>query len=244
MSAPILELPVQSSNRTLTRSAYDVRGMGVAVQANLVQLRVRQMREGQMREGQTRGSVYESMVFEHPVTSPGTVRRFRETLIDREHLKRYSQTELLLRAHEVWGQFCVLRWAFERGADRESTLDFVTLPESTVLRCDAALAVKLAEISGSFWRIRFEQRRRERGNDSSWSSFSQDQSLAASIPVTVFGRPVSDASADELLCASCEFVGMLSALRWVVDRRRVWGEPGIGEIGDRFSRHSRESGNP
>lgn len=216
-----MELPVQPTNRPWTREAADVRAMAVAIQANLVQLHVAEAKKGGTEVESTPG-----------VVSPGAVAHFRETLIDRDFLKGYSIEEIHLRLQEVWGQYCLMRWVF--GVNTEETpTDFSKLPAGAELRCDSVLDVKLAEIEGLFWRLRFEQRRRQDEAYVSSNSFAQDLELAEAIPATAFGTPADDATDEALLLASCEFAGMLETLRWIMDRRRRWGEEGIMEIGDR-----------
>jgi len=217
-----VELPVQPTNRPWTRTADDVRSMAVAIQANLVQLRVAAAK----RRGVVPGDA--GIV----VVSPGAVRAYRETLIDRTHVKQYSVEELQLRMHEVWGQYCLMRWVFSRNAEDEAT-DFSRLPAGVGLRCDSVLDVKLAEIEGLFWRLRFEQRRRHDADYVAAERFAEYATLAETIPATAFGTPAPDATDEALLRASCEFAGMLAALRWTMDRHRMWGEPGIMEGGDR-----------
>ncbi len=223
MSTCPLELPVQPANQPLTRAADDVHAMAVAVQANLVQLRVSAAR----RCGGA------SLAFDQPVVSPGAVRSFRETLIDRGVLKGYSDGEVLLRMHEVWGQFCLMRWACKLDTRDDRAVDFATQSEPLELRCDSALSVKMAEITGVFWRIRFEQRCRDDAGYAASASFTDDRALADKITAVAFGKPVADASDEALLCAACESTGMVSTLRWIMDRRRMWGEAGLGEISDR-----------
>jgi len=196
--------------------------MAVAVQANLVQLRVADAKRRGAEPGESGMAV----------VSPGVVRMFRETLIDRDCLKRYSVEELQLRMREVWGQYCLMRWVFGRNAEDELT-DFAHLPANAELRCDSVLDIKLAEIEGLSWRLRFEQRRRHDAAYAASQQYEELAELAERIPATAFGTPASDATDEALLLASCEFAGMLATLRWIMDRRRVWGEPGIMEVGER-----------
>ena len=196
--------------------------MAVAIQANLVQLRVADAK----RRG---GEPGDSGIV---VVSPGAVGAYRETLLDRTHLKHYTVEELQLRSREVWGQYCLLRWVFSRNAEDEAT-DFSRLPAEAELRCDSVLDVKLAEVEGLLWRLRFEHRRRHDADYVASDRFDEDARLAETIPATAFGTPASDATDEALLLASCEFAGMLGALRWIMDRRRVWGEAGIMEVGDK-----------
>jgi len=196
--------------------------MAVAIQANLVQLRVADEKLRGIEPGA--GAI--------AVRSPGVVAHYRETLIDRARLKQYAIDELQLRMREVWGQYCLMRWVFSRAGDEEAT-DFSQLPADAELRCDSVLDIKLAEIEGLLWGLRFEHRRRHDADYVKSEGFEADAELAATIPAEAFGTPATDATDEALLLASCEFAGMLAALRWVMDRRRVWGEPGIMEVGDR-----------
>lgn len=217
-----VELPVQPTNQPWTRTADDVRSMAVAIQANLVQLRVADVRRRAGEPGDL-GTV---------VVSPGAVHVYRETLLDRTQLKQYTALDLQLRVREVWGQYSLMRWVFNRNVEDEAT-DFSRLPSEAELRCDSVLDVKLAELEGLFWRLRFEQRRRHDTEYVASDRFEEDARLAETIPATAFSTPVPDATDEALLHASCEFAGMLATLRWIMDRRRTWGEPGIMEVGDR-----------
>ena len=125
-----------------------------------------------------------------------------------------------------------MRWVFNRNAEDEAT-DFSRLPAEAEVRCDSVLDVKLAEVEGLFWRLRFEQRRRHDADYVAADRFEADAKLAETIPATAFGTPASDATDGALLLASCEFAGMLATLRWVMDRRRCWGEAGIMEVGEK-----------
>ena len=223
MNKPNLELPVHQTNQPLTRMAEDVRAMSVAAQANLVQLRVfvaRRIGTGHL-------------AFDHPVRSPGAVRSYRDALIDRDALKAYTPEQVLLCTHEVWGQHCLFQWVLDADSESASDADAASRSEPPELRCDAVLAVNLAEISGLFWRVRFEQRCRAQADHAKSAWYTEGRALAETIPAVACSKPVAEASDDEMLCTACEFVGMLSALRWIMDRRRDWGEPGIGEVGDR-----------
>jgi len=196
--------------------------MAVAIQANLVQVRTAEARK--CGADATSSDVQ--------VVSPGAVVRCREALIDRERLRCYSIEELQLRMREIWGQYCVMRWVFETNAEDELT-DFARLPTASTLRCDSVLDVKIAEIQGLLWRLKFEQRRRHDTEYFQSSRFADDLSVAETIPATAFDQPASDAGDAALVFAACEYAGMLGALRWTRDRRRTWGEPGLMEVGDK-----------
>ena len=284
-----MKLPVHDPHDAALRQAEDVRAMAIAVQANLVQLKV--------SEAKRRGIPPEQ--HEIQVPSPGTVRLFRETLIDHRTLATYSDQEVHLRLHEVWGQFCVMRWLFsasapvgsplpsrergegspvpplpprERGrGEGSSASDFATLPPDAEMHCAAALEAKHAELHALLWRIRLEQRRRDvservtanpiesatsdqsrdrkgavlspadtSGSDPSDTSHKRkrvvssqrDELLAAQIPAIVFGKTMDHASDEELLLGACQHAGMLAALRWTLNPRRPWADPGIMDVND------------
>lgn len=196
--------------------------MALAVQANLVQLKV--------SEAKRRG--FPADRHEIQVPSPGTIRRFRETLIDHRSLLTYSDFEIHVRLHEVWGQFCLFRWLHTSPAE-ESTPRGVDSagfsPEGihAPTRCESELAAKHVELHALLWRIRFEQSSR-----SSPESARNGASHAERIPARVFGKSVRDADDEELLLGACQHAGMLAAIRWTLDARRVWGEPGIMTVND------------
>jgi len=196
--------------------------MAVAVQANLVQVRTAEARK----------CGADSVVVDVNVPSPGAVLKCREALIDHRLLSEYTIEELHLRMREVWGQYCLMRWLFSTNSTKEPT-NFAELPPDAELRCDSVIDVKLAEIEGLFWRLRFEQRRRFDDEYVKSPRFEEDLKLAETIPAKAFDKPASDASDAALVFAACEYAGMLGALRWARDRRRVWGEPGLMEVGDR-----------
>jgi len=218
-----VKLPVQPNNgQPWTRDADDVRAMAVAVQANLVQVRTAEARK----------CGADAVPAEVNVPSPGAVLKFRDALIDHRLLSEYSIEELHLRMREVWGQYCLMRWLFSANAAKEPT-NFASLPKDAELRCDSVIDVKLAEIEGLFWRLKFEQRRRHDDEYVRSPQFPADLKLAETIPATAFDEPASDASDAALVFAACEYAGMLATLRWTRDRRRVWGEPGLMEVGGR-----------
>jgi len=287
-----MKLPVHDVHDSALRPVSDVRAMAIAVQANLVQLKV--------SEAKRRGISPEQ--HEIQVPSPGTVRRFRETLIDHRTLAAYSDQEVHLRLHEVWGQFCLMRWLFSASAPVDSPLpsrergrgegssasDSATLPPDAEMHCAAALEAKHAELHALLWRIRFEQRRRDtietatadltatatsdQSRDRKGAVLSparptetatpgtshkrkrvglssvpedrfltgaapkkaiqRDELLAAQIPAIVFGKTMDQASDEELLLGACQHAGMLAALRWTLDPRRPWADPGIMDVHD------------
>ncbi len=183
--------------------------MMVAVQANLVQLKVADAR----RRGIEPGS------HEIDVPSPGPVSRFREMLVDRGDIADYTDQALRLRLHEVWGQYCLFQWVLGEG--------------DGAMRCETSMAAKQAEIHAVLWRLRFEQRSREKPDCADSPSLAVDVRLAAEIPAVVFGSPVRDASDEAVLLGACEHAGMLAAIRWCADRTRRWGEEGIMDVADR-----------
>lgn len=186
----------------------DVRAMRLAVQVNLAHLKVADAR----RRGIDPGA------HEIEVSSPGFVSDFRETLIDHRVVTGYTDQEVRLRLREIWGQFCLLGWVLGEGDD--------------AARCETAMAAKHAEIHALLWRLRYEQRLRERAAPGEPASAGDEARLAAEIPAVALGEPVGDASDEAVLLAACEHAGMLAAIRWCTDRTRRWGADGIMAVAD------------
>ena len=198
------------------RLPAEVAAMAVAVQANLVQLKV----------AQTKRAGLASEAHEIEVPSPGGVTRYRETLILREVIADYDDTAVLLRVHEVWGQFCLLCWYFYV-SDPQKPPDFKQLPVGQTLHCPTAMLAKTQEIEKSLWRLRFEQRLRSDPDFRNDPEFEEAYRAAQEIPAMVMGENVPTCSRENLLLGTCEFAGMLAAARWVGDRRWQWGQVGI-----------------
>ncbi len=213
---------VEPSAKPRARTADDVAAMAVAVQANLVTLKVADARRQEIDPAR----------HDLPVPAPGPVLRFRETLLDREAVRHYSDVERRLRLHEIWGQFCLLSWLFGVDDPRHPP-DFARCSQTHTLRCGAVLAIKTAEIEATLWRMHFEQRDRHDPTYRQSADYAVDSSVAIRIPAKVFGRRVQYASDDDLLVCGCEHAGMLAAIRWASDDRRVWGAPGIMDVGGR-----------
>jgi hypothetical protein len=197
--------------------------MAVVVQANLVQLKVLDARR--------RGIAADE--HELSVKSPGAVVRFREALLDPHVLAGYSDAELQLRLHEVWGQYCLLGWALHR-VEPESMVNFGAPSSGPELRCDAHLASKHDEIHALLWRMRIEHELRAGGDGSSSNLLrnTNTKEQADRIPALVHGKPVSQCTDDELLAVSCEHAGMLASLRWVMDCERTWGDSSLMNVGE------------
>ncbi len=193
--------------------------MGVAVQANLVQLVVAESK----RRGR-RPIDHDIKVF-----SPGHVRHFRETLIDTKSIAAYTETELHLRLREYWGRFCMMRWLFSL-TDADSIVSFAGLPDNLEMHCETAMEVKRAEVEGFLWKMLFEQRRRSDPEFSRSSEFGRQAALARGIPAIVFGKPVEELSDEQLLFASCEHAGMLATIRWVLDKTTEWTDAKLMEV--------------
>jgi len=190
--------------------------MALAVQANLALLR--------RLDARRRGITTEQ--HEIQVEFPRHIERYRETLIDPAVAAAYSDIELQLRLHEIWGQYCALCW-FYRCA-REPTVDFSRLGDDAVPECFTSVEIKLAEVHAFLWRFRKEQERRSATETPS----AEDVSLLRRIPARAFGKHVVDCTDEEILFAACEFAGMMALLRWVKDPKRIWGEPGIMSVAD------------
>ncbi len=214
-------MPVHDDNSEVSRPIDDVRAMAVAVQANLVQLKVAECKR------------FAAPPSQHAidVRSPGTVRRFRETLVDLKFLKTAPSSHIHLRLREIWGQYCLMRWAFT--VDSKESTDFSTLAAESEVRCRAVLETKHAELHALLWALRFEQRVRGASNAPNSQPSEEERELAKRIPAEAFGTPVAECPDDELVLAACEHAGMLAALRWIMDPRREWAEAGIMDVDDR-----------
>lgn len=198
--------------------------MGLAVQANLMTLVV--------ADAKRRGIAPNA--HEIKVNAPGAVKYFRETLIDPKMIARYSDMELHLRMREVWGQFCLLGWVFSHDptSAMAGPVHFALLPDKAEMHCGTALEIKEAEIRGYLWKMRFEQRRRLDADYARTPQFAKEIELAAQIPAQGFGKPIEKLTGEQLLFLSCEYAGMLAAVRWVKSPKQVWGAPGIMNVGD------------
>jgi hypothetical protein len=210
---------IEPAPQPRARTPEDVAAMALAVQANLVVLKVADAKQQGI----------EPHKHAIRVAAPGAVLRFRETLIERAQLKHYGPTELRLRLHEVWGQFCLAAWMFHVD-DPAAPPDFSRCAQTHILRCGAVLHYKELEIEGSLWRMHYEQRRRHDPAYPGLPEFKPDALVAQRIPVLVFGQSIERAGDDELLLCSCEYAGMLAMIRWAADERRRWGEPGIMDV--------------
>ncbi|MCK6482661.1 MAG: hypothetical protein L6R00_00815 [Phycisphaerae bacterium] len=207
------------------RRPQEAAAMAVAVQANLVTLKVAWARRsgGQAAEHDIR------------TPSPGAVTRFREALVDRHVIQAYSELELVLRTRQVWGQFALFCWAFG-GEDPHRPPDFARLPEIPEYRCPMAMIRKEEEIVRGLWRLKLEQRARLEPDSANDGEFVNELTqAAASVPMRVYGNDVRESPAADLIQCACEHAGMLAAVRWLLDDRRVWDEPGlmdVGQVGD------------
>ncbi len=216
-------LTVIDPNKPVPRAAEDVVAMGAAVQANVVQMRNAECK----RQGK------KVMSHDIKVLSPGSVIRFRESLIDWRAIKGYTEAELHLRLHESWGQYCLLCWLWEF-PDAHTAPGFGAMPEGRELKCQSAIEMKVTEVSGHLWTLRFEQRKRHERGFVDGDDFAGMQKLAEMIPVKVFGQSAAESDDHALLLASCELVGMLAAARWAFDTKWAWNQQGIMDVDDAF----------
>ncbi len=225
--------------------------MAIAVQANLVTLVVAESKRQGKKPNQ----------HEIKTAAPGAVKHFRETLIEPAVIAAYSDAELHLRLREIWGQFCLMGWLFslndpsrvghahqpasnaaEPGragsAPRETpqtsdqSVTFAGLPDAAEMHCGTALEIKDAEIRGFLWKMLFEQRRRLDPAYEKSLAFAKEMELASQIPAQGFGKPIEKLTGEQLLYLSCEYAGMLAAIRWVSDPKLPWAAPGIMEVGE------------
>lgn len=90
-----------------------------------------------------------------------------------------------------------------------------------------SMAAKHAEVHALFWRIQHEQAVRDGSTPADSVEAGMIDGLAARIPAEVNGRPVSEASPEELLIGACEHAGMLAVIRWAEDARRDWADAAL-----------------
>jgi len=194
--------------------------MAIAVQANLVALKVEWSRRMKIASDQ------------HAIHTPppGAVTRFRETLLDRRVIHDYANDELLFKTRQVWGEFALMCWAFVCD-NPHCPPDFADLPAGQPFRSLKELLRKEAEITNALWRLRHEQRLRQDPDLRREPAFQQEHEFAQSLPVRVYDMDVRLAALDDLVHAACEHAGMLAAVRWLIDDRRTWDEPGLMDLG-------------
>ncbi len=223
-------MPVVYRDHPGPRTTADIRDLAIAIQANLVQLKVADARRRKIDPSD----------HEIQVVSPGPVIRCREILISRTHIAAYNDTELQLRMHEVWGQFCLLQWVFEWQDGIENPPNFADMQPDADVHCGAVLEAKLAEVHAVLWRIRYQQGVRA---ESSGASAERDREtaersaataeiakVAARIPVTLMGKEIAQNSDDELAVGACEHAGMLATLRWLINPSVAWGDESLGMV--------------
>jgi len=213
-----VELHVQSEK---TRTPQEAWAMGVAVQANLMTLVV--------ADAKRRGIKPEQ--HDIIVRAPGAVKHFRETLVDPKVIAAYSDVELHLRLREIWGQFCLMGWLFSLSS-ADKAVNFGVLPNGLEMHCETSLQVKDAEIRGFLWKMLFEQRRRLDPAYEKTPAFAKEKELASQIPAQGFGKPIKKLTGEQLLFLSCEYAGMLAAIRWTMNPKLPWAAPGIMEVGE------------
>ncbi|MHC5108271.1 MAG: hypothetical protein ACYTHJ_00155 [Planctomycetota bacterium] len=204
------------ADTTTARNPEDARAMAVAIQANLVQLKVADARR--------KGIPSQDHVLN--VAPPGAVLQFRETLVSRDHLASYSDDALALRLHEVWGQYCLMKWAFHQQSDDASDSPGA-IPADAEIRCSTSRQAKAEEVNAILWKLIFEQRRRFDPEFEGSAEFQSDLLIAEKIPAMIHGRAARLATDDELLAVACEYVGMIATARWLVDASLDWGAPEI-----------------
>lgn len=201
------------------RGASEASGMAVAVQANVAQLRIAQSkRAGAGAPAHDIGT-----------PSPGAVKQFRETLIDWKIIKAYTNEELALRLHEVWGQFCIFCWLFGN-SDPHDPPRFAVRAGGGTIRGATEIFDKSSEIERGLWRMRHEQRLRTDAEAMRDAQFAKEAEAALDIPVMVYGQNVRVCGNEDLVRASCEFAGMLAASRWAGDDHLAWGQEGIMDV--------------
>lgn len=116
--------------------------------------------------------------------------------------------------------------------DSDQSITFAGLPDTAEMHCGTALEIKDAEIRGYLWKMLFEQRRRLDPAYEKSPAFAKEMELASQIPAKGFGKPIEKLTGEQLLYVSCEYAGMLAAIRWVSDPKLAWAAPGIMEVGE------------
>jgi len=212
-------MPPETLRPVTPRTREDAAAMAVAVQANLVALKVAWARRAN------------AATEDHPihVRAPGAVHRFRETLIDRHVVADYSDEELLLRTRQVWGEFSVMCWAFQC-PDPQEPPEFSPPPPTLAMRSVKEMLKKEAAVVRTLWRLRHEQRLRLVPEAKKDPAFQRDHEIAQSTPARIYDTDIRLASTEDVIACACEHAGMLAAIRWLIDDRRVWDEPGIMDV--------------
>jgi hypothetical protein len=197
------------------RPPEDLGAMAIVAQANVRQLQV----TARKRWGGE----------EPNVPAPGAVLRFREALLDWQSVRSYEEATLLARLHELWGQYCVFCWVFGAKNPKHPP-DFVEAVAGGDIRCFGEIGAKLIEVRRGLWRLRHEDRLRHDPAFKASPQFKAQVQAADDIPMLVFGKNVRVCSDEDLLGCTCEYAGMLAALRWMSDERWRWGQAGIMEL--------------
>ncbi|MBI4718618.1 MAG: hypothetical protein HY763_12485 [Planctomycetes bacterium] len=216
-----MKLPVQNARDIPPRSGAEVRALALAVQANLVMLRLAECRR--------RGIAPED--HEIQVAPPGAVRALREMLLAPETISALGDPQLHLLLHEVWGQFCLLLWLFSQGNTADASL--AHLPEDAEMHCATAIEAKLFEVHAVLWRMLFELRLRHDAAYAASPACDADRSLGEGIPAQALGKPVAEATNEEIIVTLHEYVGMLVTLRWVLDPQADWFDPHLREVAEK-----------
>jgi hypothetical protein len=61
------------------------------------------------------------------------------------------------------------------------------------------------------------------------AEFSREYEAALEQAMIVYGQNVRACSESDLLACTCEYAGMLAAIRWISDSRWTWGDADIME---------------
>ncbi|MCH7871559.1 MAG: hypothetical protein IID33_07645 [Planctomycetes bacterium] len=201
------------------RSANDWCDLALVTQANLVPLRVRQCRRNRAETAP------------HPIQTPapGAVKRMREHLLDRRGFAEMSDRDLALRLRQVWGQFSAFCWLM-KGDDPNHPPSFAKI-DADQARCPMELADRVENVRRTLWRVRFEQQLRFVGDFRLRPDFHDLKLAAGEIAVDVYGRPVHMAPPDAVVLYGCETAGVFATLRWAMDDRWDWEQPGISDVG-------------
>jgi hypothetical protein len=101
------------------------------------------------------------------------------------------------------------------------------------MRCAGEIGAKLLEIERGLWRLRHEDKLRHQPELRDNPEFRKQSEAALNIPMLVYGQNVRVCSDADLLACTCEYAGMLAAIRWIADDRWHWAQANIMELDGR-----------
>jgi hypothetical protein len=197
----------------------DVAAAAHAVQANVVALKVAWQKKIGTDEA----------IRQIRTPSPGRVRQLRDILIDHRLIRQYDPDDIALRLRQVWGEFNALCWLFPF-CDPQKPIQFEPLAAGQSIRCHMESQKKLDHVQSGLWRLLHEQRLRHDRDYRQEKGFRELHEQAQTIDVNVYGVAIGHCDDQAMFCCTCEYAGMLAALRWACDDRWDWEGPGIMDV--------------